>query len=74
MPALSRYNKDPVLHKRYLTDLTPYAFFLAKKVPENDLSRLRADMIHGLQEELFFIVVQHIGLEIAHGHLLEHYS
>jgi hypothetical protein len=73
MPALSRYNKDPVLHERYLTDLTPDAFFLAKKVPENDLSRLRADMIHRLQEELLFIVVQHKGLEITHGYLLEYW-
>jgi len=73
MPALSGYNKDPVLYQRDLTDVSADALFLAKEIPEKDLSPLGADMIHRLQEELLFIVVQNIGLEIAHGCLLKYW-
>jgi hypothetical protein len=67
MPALSRHDNDAVLHEGDLTNLSPDSLFLAKKVPEDDLPPFRADMVHRLQEELLFIVVQHIGLEIAHA-------
>jgi len=70
MPALSRHDNDTVLHEGYLADLSPDALFLAKEVPKDDLPPFRADMVHRFQEEYFFIVVQHIGLEIAHGYLL----
>jgi len=72
MHALSQHDNDAVLHEGYLTDLPPYALFLAKEVPEDDLPLFRAHMVHRLQEELLLIVVPHIGLEIAHGYLLTH--
>jgi len=67
MPALPWYNKDPVLHQRDLTDVSADALFLAKEVPEKDLSPLGADVVHRFQEKLLFIIVQNIGLEIAHA-------
>jgi len=70
MPALSWNDNNAVLHKGYFPDLSPDALFLAKEVPEDDLPPFRADMVHRLQEEFLFIVLQHIGLEIAHGCLL----
>ncbi len=67
MHALSRHDNDAVLHEGDLTDLPLYAFFLTEEVPKDDLPPFRAHMVHRLQEELLFIVVQYICLEIAHA-------
>ena len=64
---LSRFQDDPVLHERDLAHLAPYPFFLAEKVPEEDLSPLGTDQVHRFQDQLFPVIVPYIGFKIAHG-------